>query len=156
MSEEKIEALRQQVAALEAMVTELPEAPMVRTQSLQIVDEAGTVRASIATRDGTVRFMQTDANGKLRVGMAVGAQGRPALVFFDERSAARIELGLGDEDRPSLTLADERESPRVTTGIQPGGHGGIWAYDAECKLRAALGSSAEGKGIIGTFNEESR
>lgn len=142
--DEKVEILKERVAALEARVAEMREEALLRTRALQVVDQQGNVRAAIGTGgDGVVRFLQTDASGALRVGLAVGPEGRPGLVFFGEGKEPRLELGLSEANEPALSLFDEGEVLRLRARVAEG-RAALDAFDRTGAARASLGADDDG------------
>jgi hypothetical protein len=91
-------------AAFNACAADGDEVPAVlRARMIELVDERGTVRASLRTGPtGEVTFRLTDAKGTIRVKIGAGEDGS-GLVLLDDRTEPGVHL-LARRNATSVTL----------------------------------------------------
>jgi hypothetical protein len=94
--------------------------PLVRAQRIELVDDAGRVRATLAARP----------------------DGSPALILEDAERKGRVHLTVSAAGEPGLGMGDREGSGRVLLAVKADDSAGVAFYDGQGKLRAVLGMTA--------------
>lgn len=85
---------------------------VIRAQTIELVDERGTVRASLKTApDGEVIFRMMDSSGAIRIKLGADHDGS-GLLLLDEQTTPGAHL-LAQRAGTTLTLADQHKDELV-------------------------------------------
>ena len=109
------------------------------TTAFFLADESGTVRARLAL-DGSARLELSDASGKPRASLALKADGAPELMVGTDKQA-RAALHVSAEGGAEISLVDSEDHPRAALTLAADGSPRLALYDEEGTLRTALGST---------------
>lgn len=119
----------------------------LRTQSLEIVDDAGNVRARLGVgADGAVALDLADARGMVRATVRVEPEdGSASVKLADAHGTYRAALGTWPDRTSGLDLYDVERRHRVSVAEDDGGLTGTNVFDRAGHLRAsvALGQPGE-------------
>lgn len=86
--------------------------PVLRARAIELVDEAGKVRAQLnVEQGGEVVFRLRDSNGTIRAKFGASEKGS-GLVLMDERTEATVQLR-ANQDGGNLTLIDRAGKMQV-------------------------------------------
>ena len=112
---------------------------VVRAKAFEVVDDAGTTRATLAVRpDGMAELRLSDAAGELRAGLGVRSDSSPGLALWDGAGQKRAELFVNDGGGPLLRLWDAAGEVRAMLTLLDGGAPNLTLWDAAGKRRAML------------------
>src|SRR5690606_27727144 len=87
-----------------------------------------------------------DEAGRLRAALGV-AGGAPTLTLFDATGQRRLDLHVGADDVPRLLLLDADGTHRVDAAVDAGGTATLGLHDAGGGARALLMATASGRGV---------
>ena len=86
----------------------LPQAttmPVVRTESLELVDELGAVRARMGVaRSGSVSLTLLDASGQPRADIGIDGGGSAGISVWDAAGQVRAGIGVPAQGAPTIQL----------------------------------------------------
>jgi hypothetical protein len=86
-----------------------PSPDIVSARAVRILDEKGTVRATLTVNaGGEPLLLLTDRQGEARASLFVTNDGRPALGLRDAKGRNRAMLALEPGDIPFLSFRDEK------------------------------------------------
>lgn len=138
-----------------AVAAQAPKmAGVVRAGMFMLVNEAGRVRATVATSNGNPFLTLSDAGGKERAKLSLLSDGTPSLELYDAAGNLQVELSASSEGNPGLILWDARENMRVRLGLD-GGSPSLTLFDAARKGRATLGTTTLGLAKTGAERKRS-
>lgn len=94
------------------------------------------------------RFVVVDAQGQVRAGLLLTADGSPWLALRDTQGELRAELGVDDSGTASLAMRDAQGRARAELGVDDKGLVGLLLSNAQGKPRAALSVDEDNKVIL--------
>jgi hypothetical protein len=93
-------------------------APAIRASSIELVDDAGGVRAQlIVTPDGETLLRMRDAQGEIRVKLGASEEGS-GLVMADQSAQPGLHV-LAKRGSTRMTLTDSSGQQRVIQPVDP-------------------------------------
>ncbi len=155
LSDEEVRSLVDEAVA-EAMVNSASQpAPggVVTANEFRLVDEAGTLRASLNfDESGTVGLQILDGDEVAQIQLFVSdAQGVAGISLADERGVGRLDLFIGDQGEPAVLLFDQRATIRSRYALNAIGVPGLFLHDIGGAERSIFGQSDDGSGSIAMF-----
>lgn len=117
-------------AALSPANSEKP----ITTSALNIVNEAGEIRATLGLWDGEhPALIMGDAQCNRRTSLAVYGKERTGLTLYGEDCKRRVALEIQNDDLPTFVLRDHRDTPRVQIVLSKDGSPLVRLMDANGK-----------------------
>ncbi len=110
---------------------------VIQAKRFEVVDDNGTVRASLNTDNDGEGLALYDKAGRLRAGLGEIAD-NVSLALADRAGKTRVEL-VSFEDQADLRLNDRTENERVFLATR-GDNASLILHDEAGKMRAALGN----------------
>lgn len=144
----EMEELEARVAALEAELVALAEARLAGRAALlaEVVDEQERTRALLAPGPrGTVFLNLLDEAGRLRAALGV-IEGRPRLTLLDGEGRERLALELVEGGAPRVTFSDGAAARQISAGVDGGPV--VAFYDGTGAPRSTLLVDPKGRGRI--------
>lgn len=108
--------------------------------SFFLADEKGTVRARLALDAGAPRLELSDSSGKPMASLAVRPDGEAQLTVGAEKQP-RAAVRVGTDGAPELFLTDAEDRPRADLALHPDGTPRLAMFDDAGSLRMSLGST---------------
>ena len=125
-----------------------PVQEIVRAKQFQLVDQAGTVRALLATsKRGDPRLVLSNREGMARALLGVEPDGTPEVVLLDRGGSQRVLLGVdhpvegSPQEVPELLFSDEGHRQRAELSLGLDGAPRLVLSDHSGAKRAVLGAS---------------
>ncbi|MBE7490382.1 MAG: hypothetical protein HS108_01260 [Planctomycetes bacterium] len=111
------------------------EAPAVlRAQRFELVDEGGTVRASLSAAGGVTELRLIGHDDDTNATLRIRRDGSTALTFHDAKQQARMVLGIGGASVGGLAFADAAGNSRLALGTDKAGAPALTMNYASGKL----------------------
>lgn len=148
MTEQHLEA---RIEALEKELHDLVAAREAgrRVVAAEVVDAAGRTRAMLSTgHGGAISLNLLDEAGHLRAALGQDAGG-PTLSLFDAAGKRRLDLRVGGGNVPQLLLLDESGNRRVEASVDAAATASLGAISADGAPRAVLLVMATGRAVLG-------
>ena len=123
-------------------------ARLVEATEFRLVDEKGTVRASLSVGRGGVAIAVNNGAGRTRASLAVGDDGAPHLDLIDRTDTVRGSIRLAADGSPEVALTDAAKHVRGRFRLDPDGSPRLELADGAQKLRAAVAVGADGESRV--------
>ncbi len=128
-----------------AVSTDRSAAPYKRVMAEQfvLVDAHGAPRATLSLDDGSPALALSDANGRARAAIRLGADGAPSVVLYDASGRRRLEVALKSDGATGLGLYNETGEGRAELVVSGSGAPSLSLYGSNGKRLAKLPASRE-------------
>ncbi len=125
---------------------------LVEATEFRLVDQKGTVRASLAVGRGGATISLNNGAGHPRAALVVGEDGAPRLDLLDRTDSSRASLRLAGDGSPELSLSgapkielsDEPGKPRASLAILADGEAALSLAGSSEKPRARVAVRSDG------------
>jgi hypothetical protein len=118
----------------------------LRAELFQLVDEAGTVRAALGTKDGAVGLAFFDSKGKSRASFGTLSSGEASLILMDAEQRGRLAMMTHDES-VSLQLGDGKGRTRFRCYTNDDGASGLIFQEDNQSQRFLVGIMPDGRAL---------
>lgn len=139
------------ILALMTLAAARPKPRLVEAGEFRLVDEKGTVRASLTARKSAAALMLADEAGTVRARLAL--EGSPRMELSDAGGTTQASVSLGADGAPTLSLGAEKQA-RATVRIGSDGASDLTLTDGNDHARAALALAADGSPRVALYDEE--
>lgn len=127
-----------------AQAQQEPALPQVlRAQRFELVDETGTVRASLGCAGGVTELRMIGHDDNTNTTIRIRKDGSAALSFHDAKQQSRIVLGIGAGGVGGLAFADGDGKSRMALGTDKAGAPAVSLNYASGKLAGLFTVQAE-------------
>ncbi len=152
---ERLEYLEKEIERLKDRITELEttqsdkisdRAEVVRASRFLLVDDTGTVRATLGYDEYGTRLTLNDSKGNLRTGVHALGKGS-GITLSDETGKIRMKLGVLN-NRPEIVLFDSEGNDRMLLAATENFGPHVSLFDRKGKDRMVMVVVEQGPGIV--------